>query len=142
KIKKEVLTAGMHGSTFGGNPLVCAASLAVFKAIKKEKLLTNTIRMGELLDQEFEKLKAKYPVIESTRGVGLMKGLKLKEPSASYANEAREQGLLINATQGDILRIMPPMTTTAKEIKLAMKILDNVFKKLQTKTEGSTCSNH
>jgi acetylornithine/N-succinyldiaminopimelate aminotransferase len=142
KIKREVLTAGMHGSTFGGNPLVCAASLAVFKAIKKEKLLTNTIRMGELLDQEFEKLKAKYPVIESTRGVGLMKGLKLKEPSASYANEAREQGLLINATQGDILRIMPPMTTTAKEIKLAMKILDNVFKKLQTKTEGSTCSNH
>ena len=130
KIKKEVLTAGMHGSTFGGNPLVCAASLAVFKAIKKEKLLTNTIRMGELLDREFEKLKARYPVIESTRGIGLMRGLKLKEPSASYANEAREQGLLVNATQGDILRIMPPMTITAKEIKLGMKILDRVFAKL------------
>ena len=130
KIKKEVLTAGMHGSTFGGNPLVCAASLAVFKAIKKEKLLTNTIRMGELLDREFEKLKARYPVIESTRGIGLMRGLKLKEPSAPYANEAREQGLLVNATQGDILRIMPPMTITAKEIKLGMKILDRVFAKL------------
>ena len=143
KIKKEVLTAGMHGSTFGGNPLVCAASLAVFKAIKKEKLLTNTIRMGELLDREFEKLKARYPVIESTRGIGLMRGLKLKEPSASYANEAREQGLLVNATQGDILRIMPPMTITAKEIKLGMKILDNVFHKLQTKkSEGCACSNH
>ena len=129
KIKKEVLTAGMHGSTFGGNPLVCAASLAVFKAIKKEKLLTNTIRMGELLEQEFQKLKAKYPVIESTRGVGLMRGLKLKEPSAPYADEARAQGFLINATQGDILRIMPPMTVTAKEIKLGMKILDKVFAK-------------
>ncbi len=137
KIKREVLTAGMHGSTFGGNPLVCAASLAVFKAIKKEKLLTNTIRMGELLDQEFEKLKAKYPVIESMRGIGLMKGLKLKEPSTPFANEAREQGLLVNATQGDVLRIIPPMTITAKEIKLGMKILDNVFHKLQSKkSEG------
>ncbi len=143
KIQKEVLTAGMHGSTFGGNPLVCAAGLAVFKAIKKEKLLTNTIRMGELLEQEFEKLKAKYPVIESTRGMGLMRGLKLKEPSAPYANEAREQGLLVNATQGDILRIMPPMTVSVKEIKLGMKILDNVFCKVQAKkSEGCACSNH
>ena len=143
KIQKEVLTAGMHGSTFGGNPLVCAAGLAVFKAIKKEKLLTTTIRMGELLEQEFEKLKAKYPVIESTRGMGLMRGLKLKEPSAPYANEAREQGLLVNATQGDILRIMPPMTVSVKEIKLGMKILDNVFCKVQAKkSEGCACSNH
>jgi acetylornithine/N-succinyldiaminopimelate aminotransferase len=142
KIKREVLVAGMHGSTFGGNPLVCAASLAVFKAIKKEKLLTNTIRMGELLAQEFEKLKAKYPVIESTRGLGLMRGLKLKEPSAPYADEARAQGFLINATQGDILRIMPPMTVSVKEIKLGMKILDNVFMKLSKKSEGCACSNH
>ena len=142
KIPKEVLIAGMHGSTFGGNPLVCAASLAVFKAIKKEKLLANTIRMGELLEQEFEKLKAKYPVIESTRGIGLMRGMKLKEPSAPYANEAREQGLLINATQGDILRVMPPMTVSAKEIKLSMKILENIFMKLSKKQEGSVCSNH
>ena len=143
KIKKEVLTAGMHGSTFGGNPLVCAASLAVFKAIKKEKLLTNTVRMGKLLQQELEKLKEKYPVIESTRGIGLMQGLKLREPSAPYASEAREQGLLINATQTDILRIMPPMTITAKEIKLGMKILGNVFQKLQSqKKEGCACSNH
>jgi len=142
KIKREVLTAGMHGSTFGGNPLVCAASLAVFKAIKKEKLLTNTIRMGELLEQEFEKLKAKYPVIESLRGIGLMRGLKLKEPSAPYADEARAQGFLINATQGDILRIMPPMTVSVKEIKLGMKILGNVFMKLSKKSEGCACSNH
>ncbi len=142
RIKKEVLIAGMHGSTYGGNPLVCAASLAVFKAIKKEKLITNTVRMGELLEQEIEKLKAKYPVIESTRGLGLMRGLKLCEPAAPYAAEAREQGLLINATQGDIVRIMPPLTVSSKEIHLAMKILDNVFMKLSKKSEGCACSNH
>ncbi len=143
RIKREVFAPGMHASTFGGNPLVCAASLAVFKAIKKEKLLANTVRMGELLDREFEKLQAKYPVIESVRGLGLMRGLKLKEPSAPYAAEARDQGLLINATQGDVLRIMPPMTITAKEIKLGMKILGNVFQKLRSKkSEGCACSNH
>lgn len=143
KIKKEVLVAGMHGSTFGGNPLVCAAALAVFKAIKKEKLITNTVRMGQLLQEEFEKLKAKYPVIESTRGLGLMRGLKLREPSMPYADEARNEGLLINATQGDILRILPPMTVSAKEIRLGMKILDNVFHKIQSKkSEGCACSNH
>jgi acetylornithine/N-succinyldiaminopimelate aminotransferase len=146
KIKKEVLTAGMHGSTFGGNPLVCAAALAVFKVIKKEKLITNTVRMGELLEAEFQKLRQKYPVIESTRGVGLMRGLKLTEPSAPYANEARDEGLLINATQGDVLRIMPPMTVTVKEIKRGIEILDRVFQKVQSqknqKSEGCSCSNH
>lgn len=143
RIKREVFAPGMHASTFGGNPLVCAASLAVFKAIRKEKLLTRAIRMGELLDQEFEKLKTKYPVIESARGMALMRALKLKEPSAPYAAEAREQGLLINATQGDVLRIMPPMTISPKEIKLAMRILDRVFHKLQPKkSEGCICSNH
>ena len=146
KIKKEVLTAGMHGSTFGGNPLVCAAALAVFKVIKKEKLITNTVRMGEFLEAELQKLRQKYPMIENTRGIGLMRGLKLKEPSAPYANEAREEGLLINATQGDVLRIMPPMTVTVKEIKRGMEILDRVFQKIQTqknqKSEGCSCSNH
>ena len=71
-----------------------------------------------------------------------MRGLKLKEPSAPYADEARAQGFLINATQGDILRIMPPMTVSAKEIKLGMKILDHVFMKLSKKSEGCVCSNH
>jgi len=119
RIKREVFAPGMHASTFGGNPLVCAASLAVFKAIKKEKLLTNTIRWANFLEQEFEKLRAKYPVIEEIRGKGLMRGLRLKEPSAPLCDRSREQGLLINATQGDVLRIMPPMTITAKELNLA-----------------------
>ncbi len=145
KIGKEVLTAGMHGSTFGGNPLVCAAALAVFKVIKKEKLLTWAVRMGEQLDREFEKLQAKYPVIENSRGIALMRALKLKEPAAPYANEARAQGLLINATQGDVLRIMPALTVTPKEIRLAMRILDSVFARVaeqNAKSGGCSCSAH
>ena len=71
-----------------------------------------------------------------------MRGLKLREPAAPYATEAREQGLLINATQGDVLRVMPPITITPKEIHLAMKILDTVFGKLSKKSESCACSNH
>lgn len=145
KIGKEVLTAGMHGSTFGGSPLACAASLAVFKTIKKEKLLTHAVRMGELMNQEFEKLRAKYPVIENIRGIALMRALKLKEPAAPYANEARAQGLLINATQGDVLRFLPALTVTPKEIKLAMRILDAVFAKVaeqNAKQGGCSCTTH
>jgi predicted acetylornithine/succinylornithine family transaminase len=133
RIKKEVLTAGMHGSTFGGNPLVCAASLAVFKTIRKDKLLTNAMRMGDLLEGEFEKLQEKYPVIEEARGMELMAALKLKEPSLPYATEARAQGLLINSTQGDVLRIMPAITVTAAEIRKAIRILDHVFMKVSKK---------
>lgn len=132
-VKREVLTAGMHGSTFGGNPLVCAAALAVFRTIRKDKLLTNAVRMGELLAAEFADLRAKYPVIEEVRGMALMAALKLKEPAAPYAQEARDQGLLINATQGDVLRFLPAMTVTAKEIRQVMRILDRVFAKLSSK---------
>lgn len=145
KIGKEVLTAGMHGSTFGGSPLACAAALAVFKTIKKEKLLTRAIRMGELMNREFERLQAKYPVIESIRGIALMRALKLKEPAAPYANEARALGLLINATQGDVLRFLPALTITSKEVRLAMKILDAVFARVaeqQAKQGGCSCTTH
>ncbi len=143
RIKREVFAPGMHASTFGGNPLVCAAGLAVFKAIRKGRLLTHTVRMGELLVQEFLKLKKKYPVIEEIRGLGLMRALKLSVLAAPYADEARAQGLLINATQGDVLRIMPPMTVTPKEIRQGMKILDKVFQTAQQKpSEGASCSNH
>ncbi len=136
KIRKEVLSAGMHGSTFGGSPLVCAASLAVFKTIRKERLLTHAVKMGELLMAEFEKMRRKYPVIEETRGRALMVALKLKEPSAPYAQEARTQGLLINSTQGDVLRFLPALTVSAKEIRKAIGILNKVFEKLSRKKEG------
>ncbi|HOE68333.1 MAG TPA: aspartate aminotransferase family protein [Candidatus Omnitrophota bacterium] len=142
RIRKEVLTAGMHGSTFGGSPLVCAASLAVFKAIRKEKLLTNTVRMGELLKIEFEKLREKYPVIEEYRGMALMCALKLSAPSAPYAQEARDRGLLVNSTQGDVLRFLPALNVTAKEVRRAVAILDQVFAKLSKKQEDCSCSTH
>ena len=134
-LKREVFTAGVHAATFGGNPLVAVASLAVFKTIKKEKLISNVNEMGNLLVGKLESLRKKYPVIEYIKGIGLMRALKLKKESLPYAEEALKRGLIINSCQNDILRIMPAMTVTPKLITKAIAILDSTFNSLSKKGE-------
>lgn len=130
RVKKELFVAGTHGSTYGGNPLVCAASCAVFDAIKKEKLIPYAIKMGKVLGDKLEELKKKYSVIEEVRGMAVMRALKLSVPSDDYAAEALKRGLIINSTQGDVLRIMPALNVKAKEIEKAIGILEAVFQSL------------
>ncbi len=133
RVKKELFVPGTHGSTYGGNPLVSAAGLAVFEAIKKEKLLARAAKMGEILGEKLKELKQKYPVIEEVRGLGLMRALKLGVPSDAYAAEALKKGLIINSTQGDVLRIMPALTVKKEEIEKAAGTLDSVFEMLAQK---------
>lgn len=130
KIKKEVLTPGTHASTYGGNPLVCAAALAVFKTIQKEGLLKNVERQGTYLRERLLELKSKYPVIREVRGLGLMLGVELDRPGAPYADRAREKGLLINCTQEKVLRIMPAITISKKWLDRGLFLLEEVFKEL------------
>ena len=130
KIKKEVLTPGTHASTYGGNPLVCAAALAVFKTIQKEGLLKNVERQGTYLRERLLELKSKYPVIREVRGLGLMLGVELDRPGAPYVDRAREKGLLINCTQEKVLRIMPAITISKKWLDQGLVLLEEVFKEL------------
>ena len=131
KIKKEALTPGSHASTYGGNPLVCAAALAVFKTIQKERLLQNAEAMGEFLRGKLMELKAKFPVIREIRGKGLMLGVELNQPGQAYVDRAREKGLLINCTQEKVLRIMPAITVSKKWLKTGLEILESVFEKVK-----------
>ena len=124
---QDVLTPGTHASTFGGSPLVSAAALAVFEAIKKEKLLQNTRKMGDYLTKKLETLKKKYHFIKEIRSMGLVIGVELSVEGESIYSKCLEEGLLINCTQGNILRIMPPMTVTKAEIDKAISILDKVL---------------
>jgi acetylornithine/N-succinyldiaminopimelate aminotransferase len=124
---KNVLTPGMHAATFGGNPLVTAAGLAVFKAIKKEKLLKNTVDMGEYLRKKLMELKNKHSFIKEIRGLGLMMGVQCAGDGSPVVKKAMEKGLLINCTHGSVLRIMPAMTVTRKIIDKAMVILDEAL---------------
>jgi len=124
---KNCLTPGTHASTFGGNPLVMAAGLAVFKMIKKEKLLKNARDMGDYLQAKLKELKKKYGFIKEIRALGVMIGLELSKDGSRIVNRAMEKGLLINCTQGTVLRIMPAITVNKKLINKAIAILDEAM---------------
>lgn len=121
------LVPGTHASTFGGNCLACAASIAVIEAIEEEKLLDNTNAMGKYSLEKLEQLRAKYPVIDHVRGKGLMLGIQLNMPGGSIVNQCLSKGLRINCTQETVLRFMPSMTVTKDEIDKAIAILDEVL---------------
>lgn len=129
-VKKEIadtLGLGTHASTFGGGPVICKASLAVFKAIEKEKILANVKKMGEYLFSQLRTLKEKYAVIKEVRGLGLMAGVELEKEGRPLVEKCIERGLLINCTHEKVLRLMPALNVTKKEIDKAVNILDSLL---------------
>ncbi len=130
-VKKElgdVFKPGMHGSTFAGSPLICQAALGVFKAIHTDKMLVNTKKMGAYLVEQLNALKAKHYIIQEVRGIGLMVGVQLSIPDGSGVfKECLNRGLIINCTQNNVLRIMPALNVTKKQIDKAMFILDKAL---------------
>ncbi|MFZ2938585.1 MAG: aspartate aminotransferase family protein, partial [Candidatus Omnitrophota bacterium] len=118
-VKKEIadiLGPGMHASTFGGSPLVSKAALAVLNVIQKEKLLNNAQKMGEYLLIKLNALKDKYSLIKEVRGLGLMFGIELNIEGKLIVEKCIEKGLLINCTHDKVLRLMPALNITKKEI--------------------------
>ncbi len=119
---------GDHGSTFGGNPLACAAANAVLAAIASEGLEANARTIGEYLQQGLTGLKAKYPaLISEVRGMGLMVGMRLTQPGKDIVVSCMKEGALINCTAGDILRFVPPLNINRQHIDELLAILDKVL---------------
>lgn len=130
-VKKDIadtLGPGMHASTFGGSPLICSAALGVLRAIQKEKLLVNAQKMGGYLFLKLNALKDKYEIIEEVRGLGLMIGVELNSAGKAIVEKCIEKGLLINCTHDKVLRLMPALNITKKEINQAVSILDSALK--------------
>ncbi len=127
---QDVLTPGTHASTFGGSPIVCAAALAVFDAIKKEKLIQNANRMGAYLKKKLESLRSKHHFIKEIRTMALIVGVELTMKAEGIYRECLKEGLLINCTQDTVLRIMPPINVTKAQIDKAISILNKVFTKV------------
>jgi len=121
------LVPGTHASTFGGNPLACAAAVGVIEAIEEEHLLDNAEKMGEYTNQKLQQLKDKYEIIDHIRGKGLMIGIQLTRTGTEIVNKCLEKGLRINCTNDTVLRFMPSMTVTSDQIDAAIEILDNVL---------------
>ncbi|MDD2689114.1 MAG: aspartate aminotransferase family protein [Candidatus Omnitrophica bacterium] len=129
-VRKEIadtLGPGMHASTFGGGPVICKASLAVLAAIQKEGLLSNAKKMGEYLFAKLNSLKEKYQIIKEVRGLGLMIGIELSIEGKVIVEKCIQKGLLINCTHDKVLRLMPALNITKKDIDKAIGILDSVF---------------
>jgi len=130
-VKKEIadtLGPGMHASTFGGGPVICSAALAVLKAIQKEKLLKNAQKLGEYLFLRLNALKDSSSVIKQIRGMGLMAGVELHIEGKAVVEKCLQKGLLINCTHDKVLRLMPALNISKKEIDKAMGILGGVLK--------------
>ncbi len=122
----DTFVPGDHGATFGGNPVCAAAALAILKLLTP-KVLANVKKQGQSLLGELRPLAA-YPFVRELRGMGLMIGMELTIPGAPFVEAARAAGLLINCTQGNILRFLPPLALTEKERKLAIRVLDSIFR--------------
>ena len=128
---KDVLTPGTHASTFGGGPVVSAASLGVFEAIEEGNLMENASKMGKYMVSKLEKIKIKTNKIKEIKGKGLMIGVSIDLKDASIiVDKCAEDGLLINCTQNNILRVMPPITVKKEHIDRAMTILGKVINRI------------
>ncbi len=118
---REVLGAGTHATTFGGNPICCAGALAVLSQLD-DALLADVRDKGEYLRSRLSAL----PKVRGVRGLGLMLGVAVEGSNKELAARCAEQGLLI-LTAGDVLRLLPPLTITREEIDRGLSILESVL---------------
>ncbi|MEH7085202.1 ornithine--oxo-acid transaminase [Neobacillus drentensis] len=120
-----VFNPGSHGSTFGGNPLACAVSLAALEVIEEEKLAERSLELGKYF---FEKLQSiQNPKIKSVRGKGLFIGVELTEAARPYCEQLKEAGLLCKETHDTVIRFAPPLTITTEEIDWAFEKIKTVL---------------
>ena len=121
---------GDHGTTFGGNPLACAAANVVLDTVPKPEFLKKVTEVGAYFKGELQKLKAKYPeLIVDVRGEGLILGAELKsaEHGRDIVNKCLEKGAIINCTVGKVLRFIPPLIITKQDVDTVVAILDEAI---------------
>lgn len=118
------LGLGQHGTTLGGNPIACAAGLALLKEIKSKKLVQNAEKVGALMLDGLKALQAAHPtLIKQVRGQGLMLALLLNQPSKPLQQACLERGLIVNSTADSVLRFLPPLNLTPAQAKEGLAIL-------------------
>jgi predicted acetylornithine/succinylornithine family transaminase len=118
---------GDHASTFGGNFLVCEVAKAFVEILLKEGLLERIEKVGKHFLARLQELKKKFPVIQEVRGRGLMLGAALSTPGAPLVLEGLKRGLILNCTQDTVLRFVPPLIITEKEIDEGIGILEGIL---------------
>ena len=122
----DVFTPGSHGSTFGGNPLACAVSIAALDVIIDENLPEHSNELGEYFKSELQKIN--HPAIKEVRGRGLFIGMELHESARPFCEALKEKGLICKETHDTVIRFAPPLIITKEELDEALNRIRSVFK--------------
>ncbi|MGC4378053.1 ornithine--oxo-acid transaminase [Fictibacillus sp. Mic-4] len=125
---KEVLgvfNPGSHGSTFGGNPLACAVSVAALEVLEEEKLAERSLELGEYFKEKLKELT--HPAIKEVRGKGLFIGVELNEDARPYCEQLKEKGLLCKETHDTVIRFAPPLIISKEELDWAIEKIQSVL---------------
>jgi acetylornithine/N-succinyldiaminopimelate aminotransferase len=123
----EKLKPGTHAATFGGNPLACRAALATIETIEADGLLERAVRVGETFRRRFEALKGKVPHVQEVRVKGAMIGVQLATDGAPVVAECLKRRLLVNATHGTVIRLLPALNITDAQMDEGCSILEEVL---------------
>ncbi|HEX6948793.1 MAG TPA: acetylornithine transaminase [Nitrospira sp.] len=118
---------GSHASTFGGNPLACAASLAVLRVLLEGRVLDQARRMGEYLSKGLSECKDRHHNVRDVRGLGLLQGMEVEMDAKTVVGDCLKRGLLINAAGEHVLRFVPPLIITQAEIDRLLDVLSRIF---------------
>ncbi len=123
----EAFVPGTHASTFGGGPVIAAAATTAVTLLSDEKLLAAVRAKGDYLQKALLKLQAGFPVIRQVRGLGLMWGLELAREGTPLVAACRERGVLVNCTQGNVIRLLPPLIVSTEELNRGLQVLEEAL---------------
>lgn len=127
KVAQQSLTSGDHGTTYGGNPLACAAIAKVLDLFEEQNILANVNETGAYLYEKLDALTAKYDQIRAHRGIGLMQGLECDMPVNDIIHKAIEKGLLLINAGTNIIRFIPPLIVSKADVDKMIEIVDACF---------------
>ncbi|MEM1504706.1 ornithine--oxo-acid transaminase [Domibacillus sp. 8LH] len=120
-----VFNPGSHGSTFGGNPLACAVSLASLQVIEEEKLVERSLELGTYFKEKLSAIT--HPAIKEVRGRGLFIGVELTEPARPYCERLKQEGLLCKETHETVIRFAPPLIISKEDLDWAIEKIQKIF---------------
>jgi len=126
----SAISAGQHGTTFGGGPLACRVALEYLAILEEEKLLENVVRVGAYLQQQLKALTERYSIAREVRGRGLIQGLQLDIPARPIVEQALAEGVLFNSTQDTVVRFLPPFLLQEKHVDKGIRVLKKLLKKI------------
>ncbi len=123
----QAMAPGDHGSTYGGNPFVCAAVSTVFDIITEDHILENVKEVSAYLEKQLDALTNEFDCVEGHRGLGFMQGLVLNKPAGAVVNEMIAHGVIVITAGTNVVRMLPPLITTKENVDEAMRVFRDVL---------------